>query len=109
MSNLTDFKVNMQEIITFEKQFNPIALRLRRDNKTQIGLWRQARGDGKPWGKETFTGVCAGWIRNTEIEDWLKAQGLGDELKQAQMQVEDYKKAKQKEKKVKENGGNNNA
>lgn len=97
MSNLTDFKVNMQETITFERQFNPIALRLRRENKTQIGLWRQARAEGNTWGKETFTGVCAGWIRNTEIEEWLETQGLGDELREAQEQVEEHKKQKNSE------------
>lgn len=87
----------MQEIITFEKKFNPIALRLRRENRTQIGLWRQARAEGKPWGKETFIGVCNGWIRNPEIEEYIEDKGYGKELKEAQEQVVEYKKKKQTE------------
>ena len=84
----------MQQIEKFERILNPIAHRLRQENKSQIGLWRESRTKGKSWGIEKFKGVCNGWIRNKEIEEWLDAQGLGKELREAQKQVREHKERK---------------
>jgi len=84
----------MQQIEKFERDLQPIAHKLRKDNKTQMGLWREARAEGKPWGLEKFKAVCGGWLRDKEIEEWLEGKGLGAELKEAQVQVEKHKERK---------------